>query len=53
MLDSTSVSDQDMAYQNAAIYVVDDLRMMEELFNIYDNPSYYAGYYLKNIRENL
>ena len=53
MLLSDTKQQWDKAYGDALDFVIIDLQKRETLYAIYDNPSYYAGYYLKSIEGNL
>jgi len=53
MLLSDTKQQWDKAYGAALDFVITDPQKREILYAIYDNPSYYAGYYLKSIEGNL
>ena len=53
MLLSRSKSDWDQSYENAAKLLQCDPIKLEKLDKIYDNPEYYAGYYLRSKVGNL
>ena len=53
MLLSNTKFEWDKAYGYALNFVITDPVKREVLYEIYDNPSYYAGFYLKTIAGNL
>ena len=53
MLLSKIKDEWEMAYDSARIKLVDHPRKLELLRQIYNRPSYYAGYYLSNIPGTL
>ena len=53
MLLSKTEEEWQSSYNEAVTILVDKLRKLEKLQEIYDRPAYYAGYYVKKIPGNL
>ena len=53
MLLSRTEEEWNSAYNDACVILVDHPRKLEKLKEIFDKPSYYAGYYVRRIPGNL
>ena len=53
MLLSKTEEEWKSSHNEAVTILVDKLRKLEKLQEIYDRPAYYAGYYVKKIPGNL
>ena len=53
MLLSETKGQWEKCYNNALKFVESDPQKRDKLCEIYDNPKYYAGYYLKSIIVNI
>ena len=53
MLLSETKQQWDKSYNNALKFVESDPQKRNKLCEIYENPTYYAGYYLKSLIDNI